>query len=66
MVDNASVGSIIGKGGLTIRRLTSESGALIQVQGRDDAASNRERRVAVTSVSAQNLVVWIICRRLLI
>lgn len=50
-MDNSSVGSIIGKGGVTIRRLTSESGALIQVQGRDDAVTNRERRVTVTSVS---------------
>lgn len=50
MVDNGSVGSIIGKGGLTIRRLTGESGVTIQVQGRDDAVTNRERRVALTSV----------------
>lgn len=50
LVDNGSVGSIIGKGGVTIRKLTSESGALIQVQGRDDAVTNRERRVTVTHV----------------
>ncbi|CAM9132947.1 unnamed protein product [Sphacelaria rigidula] len=62
MVDNGSVGSIIGKGGLTIRRLTGESGVTIQVQGRDDAVTNRERRVALTSnddaalLKASNLI----------
>lgn len=52
LVDNSVVGSIIGKGGQTIRKMTAESGALIQVQGRDEVSpSQRERKVTVTSVS---------------
>lgn len=52
LVDNAVVGSIIGKGGQTIRKVSTESGATIQVQGRDDVSpSQLERRVTITSVS---------------
>lgn len=52
LVDNSVVGSIIGKGGQTIRKISTESGATIQVQGRDDVSpSQRERKVTVTSVS---------------
>ncbi|CAM9638036.1 unnamed protein product, partial [Laminaria digitata] len=49
LVDNSVVGSIIGKGGQTIRKISTESGATIQVQGRDDVSpSQRERKVTVT------------------
>lgn len=51
-MDNSVVGSIIGKGGQTIRKISTESGTVIQVQGRDDVSpSQQERRVTITSVS---------------
>ena len=57
LVDNSVVGSIIGKGGQTIRKISTESGASIQVQGRDDVSpSQRERKVTITSVS------WVMMR----
>ncbi|CAN0378717.1 unnamed protein product, partial [Ectocarpus fasciculatus] len=50
LVDNSVVGSIIGKGGQTIRKISLESGASIQVQGRDEQSpSQLERRVTITS-----------------
>ncbi|CAM9876991.1 unnamed protein product, partial [Hapterophycus canaliculatus] len=52
LVDNSVVGSIIGKGGQNIRKISTESGASIQVQGRDEQSpSQLERRVTITSVS---------------
>lgn len=52
LVDNSVVGSIIGKGGQTIRKISTESGSSIQVQGRDEQSpSQLERRVTITSVS---------------
>lgn len=52
LVDNSVVGSIIGKGGQTIRKISLESGSSIQVQGRDEQSpSQLERRVTITSVS---------------
>eukprot|EP00752_Nemacystus_decipiens_P004730 g4311.t3 len=50
LVDNSVVGSIIGKGGQTIRKISTESGSSIQVQGRDEQSpSQLERRVTITS-----------------
>ncbi|CBN74642.1 conserved unknown protein [Ectocarpus siliculosus] len=50
LVDNSVVGSIIGKGGQTIRKISLESGSSIQVQGRDEQSpSQLERRVTITS-----------------
>lgn len=58
LVDNSVVGSIIGKGGQTIRKISTESGSSIQVQGRDEQSpSQLERRVTITSVSLSCLLV---------
>lgn len=58
LVDNAVVGSIIGKGGQTIRKISTESGSSIQVQGRDEQSpSQLERKVTITAVSGRVAIV---------
>lgn len=53
LVENSVIGSIIGKGGQTVRKISNETSVVIQVQGRDEvSASESERRVMLTSVSS--------------
>ena len=51
LVENSVIGSIIGKGGQTVRKISNDTTVVIQVQGRDEvSASESERRVTLTSV----------------
>ncbi|CAM9510341.1 unnamed protein product [Ascophyllum nodosum] len=50
LVENSVIGSIIGKGGQTVRKISNDTTVVIQVQGRDEvSASESERRVTLTS-----------------